>query len=398
MRWIVTLLMVAAALPGRAEAQPGPWQPERLTPGWVFTPTVMLGGMWDSNVTVRNQGNPLISEFVGIVNPRGEIDYNGRRGRFNGGYSGTFEAYQNVSELNRYEQKARVSTQYLATARLQTQARASYTATPTTDRLEIGTLPFVDIGGRSFDAAGGATLSMSPRTQLVGEYRFQRITFDRNPNLVRNAFLEGGHAHSPIARVTHSLTRRVAIGGEWQYRRAILDGGEQNFNVQTALGEVSYQLAEDTSIVGGAGAAHLEVSNTDVSMWGPAFRAGLEHHVGQTTVTARYSRSFVPSFSFGGLTGNQEFAVGATLPLTRGGRLQLSGNVAYTKTEPVEELGVGFGLDSLWTNVSLGYMVAPWLRTEGFLATMHQTSTARGNIDRTRIGIQFVTFKPVRIQ
>ena len=43
-------------------------------------------------------------------------------------------------------------------------------------------------------------------------------------------------------------------------------------------------------------------------------------------------------------------------------------------------------------------MVARWLRTEGFISTMHQNSTARGNIDRTRVGIQFVTFKPVRIQ
>jgi hypothetical protein len=398
MKWIVTLLIVAGPLLGRAEAQPAPWQAERLTPGWVFTPTVMLGGMWDSNVTVRNQGNPRISELVGTVNPRGEVTFNGRRGRFNAGYSGSLEAYRNVSELNRYEQRGRIATQYRATPRVSTQASASYTATPTTDRLELGGLPFVDIGGRAFDASGGMTFSISPRTQIAGQYRFQHIAFDRDEVLVRNVFLEGGHAHSPLARVKHSLTQRLAVGGEWQYRLATLDGGVQNFNAQTALGEVSYQIARNTSVAGGAGASHLEVSNTDVSMWGPAFRAGIEHQAGRTTVAARYSRSFVPSFSFGGLTGNQEFAVSAALPLTRGGRLQLTGNVAYTKAEPVEELGVGFGLDSLWTNVSLGYMVAPWLRTEGFVSTMHQTSTARGNIDRTRIGIQFVTFKPVRIQ
>ncbi len=26
--------------------------------GWVFTPTMAVGAMWDSNVTVRNQGEP----------------------------------------------------------------------------------------------------------------------------------------------------------------------------------------------------------------------------------------------------------------------------------------------------------------------------------------------------
>jgi hypothetical protein len=398
MRWMVMLLVAAALMTGQADAQPGPWRPERLTPGWVFTPTMALGGLWDSNVTLRNQGNPLLSEWVGTVSPRGEMDYNGRHFRFNTGYSGALEAYSRFSELNRYEQRARVSTQYRATPRLQTQAQASYTATPTTDRLELGTLPFIDIGARSFDAGGGATLSLSPRTQLIAEYQFQHITFDRDENRQRNVLLEGGYSHAPLARVTYSLTSRLGVGGQWQYRRATIGGGAENFNVQTMLGEVNYKVAEATSVFGAAGASHLDISSTDVDMWGPSFRAGLEHEIERTSVTFGYARSFVPSFSFGGLTANQEVSLGVRTPLTRGGRLELTGSVSYTSSEPVEELGVGFGLDSLWTNVSLGYGVAPWLRTEAFLSTMHQTSTARGNIDRTRIGFQFVTFKPVRIQ
>ena len=398
MRWIVMLLVAAALATGRAEAQPAPWQPDRLSPGWVFTPTMVLGGLWDSNVTVRNQGNPLIQEWVGILNPRGELDYNGRQLRFNTGYSGAFEAYRHVSELNRYEQKARVFTQYRASARLQAMARASYTVTPTTDRLELGTLPFIDFGGKMFDVSSGLTFDTSPRTQFAGEYRFQHITFDRDRDVVRNALLQGGYAHSPVISVRHSLTRRFSVGGGWQYRRATVAEGTQNFNVQSALGEVSYQIAESTSVGAGAGASHVQISNTDVSTWGPAFRAGLQHQVERTTLTVSYNKSFVPSFSFGGLTGNQEITAGVRAPLTRGGRLEFNGSVAYSKAEPVIALGVGYGLDSWWTNWSLGYLVSPWLRTEGFVSTMHQTSTIRGNVDRTRVGIQFVTFKPVRIQ
>jgi hypothetical protein len=383
-----------------AQAQPAPWQPERLTPGWVFTPTVGLGGMWDSNVTVRNEGNPLVQEWVGIVNPRGEIDFNGRRTRFNAGYSGTLEAYRDVSELNRYEQKARIYGRHQATPRLRVEVRTSYTASPTTDRLELGAVPFVDIGGRSLDAGGGIALDLSPRTQFVADYRFQHITFDREDSFSAsaNAFLQGGYAHSPLARLTRSVSPRLSLGAEWEYRHATLDGGVQHFNVQTMIGEATYELTEHTTVSGGAGAAYLSVSLTDVDTWGPSFRAGLEHQIDRTTVFVRYNRSFVPSFSFGGLTGNQDISAGVQVPITSGGRLQFNGNVAYSQSEPVAELGVGFGLDSLWTSASLGYQVAPWLRTEGFLSHMHQTSTARGNIDRTRVGIQFVTFKPVRIQ
>jgi hypothetical protein len=396
MRWIVALLTVAAALLGRAEAQPAPWQPERLTPGWVFTPTVMLGGMWDSNVTVRNQGNPLVQEWVGTINPRGELVYNGRRLQFNVGYSGALETYSNVSELNRYEQKGRVSARYRATPRLQATTGVSYTASPTTDRLEIGTLPFVDFGGRMFDLTNSVIYDATARTQFVGAYGFQDITFDRDRTAGRNTVLLGGYAHTPAFRVSHSLTSRIAVGGDWEYRRATVGVGTQRFDVQTVLGGVTYRLSEAISVSGGAGASYLAIDSTDISMWGPAFRAGLEYQVQRTTLSAKYTKQFVPSFSFGGLTANQGITVAGHTPLTR--RLQFDASIAYSKADPVADLGVGYGLDSWWTNWSLGYLLAPWLRGEGFLSTMFQTSTARGNFDRTRVGIQFVTFKPVRIQ
>jgi hypothetical protein len=55
-------------------------------------------------------------------------------------------------------------------------------------------------------------------------------------------------------------------------------------------------------------------------------------------------------------------------------------------------------LDSYWTQVHAGYAVARWLRMEGFVAITQQYSSAQGDVQRTRVGIQFVTSKPVRIQ
>lgn len=398
MRLTAALTVAAAMSVSHAGAQTIPWQPPRLTPGWVFTPTMMVGGVWDSNVTVRNQGEEHLRELAATLSPRGELDYNGRRFRFNTGYSGEFEAYRQLNELNRYGQHARVSSEYRPSARLSTEARASYVDTPSTDRLEIGTLPFIDIGGRSFDAVGGVRLTPMSRTTIAANYRFQRMSFDQDVNVASQILLQSGYAHGTEAQVTHALTRRLSAGGSWEYQRATLDGGLQNYNVQTALGEVRYKFTPQTSVSGSAGASHLEVSSTAISVWGPSFRASLSHQLDRTSLNVSYSRNFVPSFSFGGLTGNQELAVMAQAPITRNGRLSATGAFTYTRLEPVLELGQTFQLDTLSTHATLGYQLSRWLRSEMFLVTMHQTSTARGNFDRTRVGIQFVTFKPVRIQ
>ena len=73
-------------------------------------------------------------------------------------------------------------------------------------------------------------------------------------------------------------------------------------------------------------------------------------------------------------------------------------NISHGRTDPVEEIGLGFRTDSLWFDAAVGYSLTRWLRAETFYSGTHQTSTARGNVDRARIGIQFVTFKPVRIE
>jgi hypothetical protein len=64
----------------------------------------------------------------------------------------------------------------------------------------------------------------------------------------------------------------------------------------------------------------------------------------------------------------------------------------------VEEIGLGFRTDSLWFGGALGFSLTRWLRAEAFYNGSHQTSTARGDIDRSRVGVQFVTFKAVRIE
>jgi hypothetical protein len=150
-------------------------------------------------------------------------------------------------------------------------------------------------------------------------------------------------------------------------------------------------------VSGGGGVSYLDVTTTDGSTWGPTMHGGISYHAGRVVFNARYQRSFLPSYGFGGLSANQSMSVNGLVPFAQG-RFYIDGGLSYGRTSPVQELGVGFQLDSLWVSAAAGYQVARWLRAEGFYNGSHQNSTARGNVDRARIGIQFVTIKPVRIE
>jgi hypothetical protein len=395
-RILVALALAAFAAP--AAAQPAPWQPERTTAGWVFTPSIVLGGLWDSNATVRNENDPITSETVGLVSPRAEIGFNGKRSRLGAGYSGVLEAYRNLEELTRYDQRGRLDARYQSTARLLFHTRHAVTLTPTTDQLELAGVPFTRIGSRLLDSLGGFAYDLSPRAKLSGNYTFQWVQFDRSPRTASDfALLQGGHAHSPSAELLYALSPRVSVGGLWTYRHASIDGGEQIVDTQQGESVVQWAAGPNTTIRGSGGVAHLKISDSEENKTGPTFGAGVTHRAGQVQFGASYERAFVPSFGFGGASANQILRASVTAPFARG-RVVANGSVTYRRSDPILSQGLTILLDSYWTQASLGYYVTRWLRMEGFYAFTHQSSSAQGLVDRTRIGVQFVTYKPVRIQ
>jgi hypothetical protein len=206
---VATIVLTAAA----AQAQPAPWQPVRTSAGWTFTPGAVFGTAWDSNVTVRGEGEPLTREWVALISPRGELDYNGRRTRFNVGYSGSFEAYRRFSELNRYEQRGRLELRHQASSRVGVFARGGVTISPTTDRLEVGngTIPFVDVGSQLLSATSGVRLDAGSRVHLELAYRFQDVRFDER-DADQFELLRGGYAHAPGATLMYDVSRRLSLG------------------------------------------------------------------------------------------------------------------------------------------------------------------------------------------
>jgi hypothetical protein len=270
---------------------------------------------------------------------------------------------------------------------------------PTTDRLEVAgePLPFIDIGSQLLNVGGRLEFRTSEHTRIEGEYQFEHIRFDQGQVDVPNQFLLGGYSHAPTIRVVHDVSSRLSVNGGWTIRHANLQHGVETFDVYTGDGEVSYQVSNTTKVTGGAGASRLSVSDTTVSTWGPTFRGVVEQRAGRTLLSALYTRAFVPSFGFGGLTATQTMSAQAHVPFAAN-RYYVDGGVSYGRTNPVEALGLGYRLDSVWTNASVGYRISRWMAAEGFYSGSHQNSTARGNVDRTRIGVQFITSRPVRIQ
>lgn len=399
MKRIALLTLVACAVMcGRADAQNAPWAPERLTPGWFITPGVVLGGLWDSNVTVASVGNPHVREWVGLVNPRGEIDFNGRRTHMNAGYSGSLEKYRRFNNLQRYEQRARFQLRQDLSSRLQIGTSASYFAAPTTDRLDIGitNVPFVDVGSRVLDAGGDFTLKTSERTQVGGLFRFEHVAFDPSVPGVNADYLFGGHSNHTGLHVTRVVSSRVSISAAWDYSYSNVRQGREISNVNTGESEIAYRAASRTTVIGAVGASYVNVDNPALSKWGPALRASIEQHIGRAVVAARYARSFTPSYTLSGLNTDQSMGVNANVPFGLG-RSYLTGSLSYGRTKPVSELGFGFELDSVSTYLGLGYHMTRWLQAEAFYSGMQQTSSALLDVYRARFGVQFVTAKPLRI-
>jgi len=395
-RLAFALALLGLAAP--AEAQLTPWSPERITAGWVFTPSIAFGVLRDTNPTTRNEGSPTTPEIVGLVNPRTEVDFNGKRAKFSAGYSGALERYQDLAELTRYDQRARLDAKYQMTPRLLFQTRHHVSLTPTTDQLELEGLPFTRVGSRMVTSAGGFTYEISPRATLKTEHVFQWVDFNRDAEGQPDfRFLQGGHSHSPSTEVEYALHRHVKIGAVYVYRHMVIDAGEEIIGSHRAQGTVQFQVGPTTSLRARAGMDHLALLDTTETRQGPSYGGGITQRIRLGSIEGSYERAFMPSFGFGGLTAYQTYRVAGTVPFGAG-RAFVTGGFTYRRTDPVVLQDVIVDLDSYWTYATAGYFVARWLRMEGVLTINRQVSSAQGNVERTRVGIQFVTSKPVRIQ
>ena len=64
------------------------------------------GRDWDNNVLLATEGSGTAGDFFTAVTPRAALGFRGRMTDFDLGYRGTYQIYQELTELNAFDQRA----------------------------------------------------------------------------------------------------------------------------------------------------------------------------------------------------------------------------------------------------------------------------------------------------
>jgi hypothetical protein len=395
-RWL-TAAVIAVAL-GASPAAQDQQQPTEFAswrvPGWTFIPGVTLGAIYDSNIglatppadTQRTEGDEMMQAA-----PYGQIEYYGRRTEFSTGYRGYLRRYVDVDQLNGFDQRIYASLRRLATRRLTLYFQNSFTDVPTTDEVELNGVPFARTGAKSNSFAASAEARLSRYMDLAVRYDNTWVDFDREDN-----FLTGGWVNGVRAEIGRRLEEHTSIGGEYGLRFADLNEGTRELTFQDVGATFRHALSAHTTISAAGGMSWLDDRLTGESRTGPYVRTAITHRGERTTVGASFERLFVPSFGFGGSNQSQEIRGFVQMPLTRN-RTYVQGSAAWRRSDPFIENELK--LDTIWIRSTVGYALARWFRSEVFYAYTRQDSQVTGGeIDRHRVGVQFVVSQPMRIR
>jgi hypothetical protein len=396
--------LVGAGLivPSVVRAQGGALPAQQPPPGWVFTPSMTVGGTWDDNVLLVNPGTNPPADYGSPITPAANLSYTGKYTQFSTGYSGSFLRYATLTELNSLQQSFHAMAERRANARLTFFGQQSFNASPTTDVLQLAGVPFFRTGSRSFAATGGIHAALSKRVALKSTYVLRAVDFDTNAFTSNQ--LQGGHAHDIITSIDYSLSRRLTVGGEYQFERAIVNGRmiagvagpEDRFNIQTTMATAQYQVSAGTTIDGAVGVAMLGAGLTHEARTGPEWHAGVSHKTGRGVVSASYLRSYIPSFGFGGTLQNQQWAAYVHMPLGLT-RTYVDGGITWLHNDPLDTNQPS--LQSSWISTALGYSATRWLKLEGFYGRTQQDSQRiGGQLERNQVGFRVVAVKPLRLQ
>jgi hypothetical protein len=398
----ITVVLAALLVAATAHAQErveSSNRPQSYRAGWTITPTLGFAETYDDNIslfgknTAENQNDDVIATFF----PALDLHYSGKHTRFGSSYSGSFLNYRTFSLLNRWDQRMRIELRRQETARLNWFARAAASMLPSTDLVELGGLPYRHTGAKTADGRGGVEYTFNAHDSFTSSVNFQHVEFDRPPDV--RAILRGGDVLESLNIWRHKIDARLAFGTDYSFRRAHVVGDLETFNIHTAEGAVDYDLSPSWSFSGGAGAVYLESTAVTSARTGPAWRISLERHRGASAFHVGYSRSYIPSFGFGGTIQNDEVGLGFHAPLFGSRHFYTENSIIYRDNQPLTDLVQQLPLRSLRTYSVVGWEPQRWVRLEGFYSRVQQTSLrAGGQLYRNRVGIQIVTSKPVRVQ
>ena len=394
---VAIVLLGAQLRPDTAAAQESNFVPTaaadlQAPPGWSFTPTLAAGSSWDDNVLVRGNGDNAPGDVASVLDPRATLDYNSTRGQLSASYDGAFVLYRDLNQLNSFDQRGSLFGRRLLKKHLAVFIRNSAASAPTTELTQLVGVPFVRTGSRLDDLHSGIEASFTKYTSAIVSYNFEWVDFDRS--VPDAGSLIGGHSHGASLTLRHLLNARLALTADYNLQHATLRDN-QTFDIQNASAGLEYELSEFTRVFASGGISRLDVTDISTNRTGPAWRIGLAHNLRTTTLDLTYSRSFVPSYSFGGTMRNEDVTGRLRVPIAR--RFYMTSAASWRRDDSL--VSGELPLRSFWIEGSVGYAATPWVRFEGFYGGSHQTIDRPGGVlDRNRIGFQIITAKPMRIR
>jgi hypothetical protein len=233
---------------------------------------------------------------------------------------------------------------------------------------------------------------------LTATYNFEWVSFDPTEEFAQ--VLRGGHSHGATVGWHRTISPVVTLTADYDLQRStVTERVEGNpsgdFNIHNASGGAELKLSPNAHVYGAAGIAHVGVTSLGAAKNGPAWRGGAAYQRRRAGITVDYSRSFVPSYSFGGTLQNEEvtalFRYLFSKYLSHRTSFSWRSNQSLVVNEP--------DLHSLWFETSLAYELRNWLKVEGFYIRARQTIDRPGGLlDRNRIGFQVVTSNPIRVR
>jgi hypothetical protein len=315
-----------------------------------------------------------------------------RRTTFDTQYSGGFTQHPQLASLNSYDQRVQANASHQFNRRTTWSVRHLSTITPTTELVELVGVPFRRVGVHREDMRTGVDVAVGRLTTVGATYQLQWIDFkDDSPGTP----LVGGNNHGGNFKIRHALSPRLALTGEYDLQQARVQDGNQ-FATHNSWGGVSYRFSEHVEASGAAGASHLRGLEGREPQSGPAVRLGLSRTTPEAQLSVNFSKSYVPSYGFGGTTDNEELTMRLHAPVAQ--RFVTNASFSLRRNEPLDQ-NIGYSLRSLWVNIGLSYLATDWMRIEGFSAVARQMSDqVDGRINRYQFGVQVTAAKTTRIR
>lgn len=388
----VLIALAAVVVPGTVAAQPTTEEVSRQPPGWVFTPSIGVGGSWDNNLLLASEGDNPLKDYGTPVDSGLTLNYRGRRLNLSGSYGGSFVMYRTYEEVNSADQRVRVYAEHRPTSRLKFFAEEHFIDAPSTDALNLAGVPFYRTGSRTNAAGGGIEALVARHTTLTAGYVLRSVTFEQQVGQM----LQDGHEHNWTVSLSRAHSKRLSLGAHYDLRREKLSNPDDEFNIQQAGATVEYALTPTLAVSGVLGVAVLGAGLTHDGSVGPAVEAQLRYGARETSMSVSYQRTFVPSFGFGGTYQNQQWVGTVHVPIVSS-RLYVESSVAWSENDSLQ-IGQP-NLRSVWLSGTGGYRASRWLNVELYATrTTQDTQRPGGNVRRANIGFRAVITKPMRIR